>query len=62
MPVPERSKTAYPSFLRWLPAGRLVRSRLLPGQTVVLAAAALILIGSAFLMLPFALLRQLRIL
>lgn len=54
MPVPERSKTAHPSFLHWLPAGRLLRVRLLPGQTVVLAASALILIGSALLMLPSA--------
>ena len=49
MPVLERSYTAK-SALR----NRLESIRLLPGQVVALAAAALIFIGTALLMLPFA--------
>ena len=48
MPALERSQTAQSSL-----RSRLASIRLLPGQVVALAAAALIFIGAALLMLPF---------
>ncbi len=49
MPSREQPHTARPSLLN-----RLAAIRLLPGQVVALAAAALIFVGASFLMLPFA--------